>query len=472
VSKPNGKVRICGDFKSLNQQISIDQHPIPRLDELLNKLRGGKHFSKLDLADAYLQLELDDNAKKLCVINTPFGLFRYNRMCFGIASSPAQFQRCMDTMIADLPGVAAYLDDLIVTGSSETEHWANLEKLLARLQEYGLRIRREKCEFFKTSVEYLGHTIDKDGKRPSHSAIAAIEQLPRPQNIQQLQAFLGKVNYYGRFIENLATKAAPLYQFLHKDATFNWSKECDDAFLSLRNIIIHATQLTHYDDSKPLILATDASSYGLGATILQVEDGVEKPIAHASKTLNGHQKNYSQIEKEALSIIYGVTKFKQYLYGRNFTLVTDHKPLVAMFSPDRNVPVLTAQRLQRWALTLMAYQYKISYKRTTEHGNADGLSRLPMGPDSKFDEQEKLESVEISHVIGEELEASPLDSRTIREETIKDPILQVIAKWILQGTWPDKLSHEQIHFRPYWNMRDSLFVYNDTILVQRDNLHT
>jgi transposase InsO family protein len=469
VSKPNGKVRICGDFKMLNQQISVDQHPLPKLDELLDKLRGGVVYSKVDLADAYLQLELQDDAKKLCVINTPFGLYRYNRMCFGVASSPAQFQRCMDTMIADLPGVAAYLDDLIVTGSTQESHWKNLDKLLARLQEYGFRIRRDKCEFFKDSVEYLGHIIDKDGKRPSTSAIEAIEQLPRPQNIQELQAFLGKINYYGRFISSLSTKAAPLYKFLHKDAEFEWSSECDQAFTTLKNDVIQATQLTHYDESKPLILATDASQYGIGAALMQAIDGVERPIAHASKTLNDHQKKYSQIEKEALSIIYGVTKYRQYLYGRKFTLVTDHQPLVAIFSPDKNVPVLTAQRLQRWALTLMAYQYDIRYKSTDKHGNADGLSRLPHGPDSQFDEQELRDSVEVSHVIQEGIGSCLLDSKLVRLETQKDSSMQDVMNWIKTGTWPTKLSANQEHLRPFWNMRMSLFIHDDILLLQRDD---
>ena len=153
------------------------------LDSLLEKLQGGKFYSKIDLADAYLQIELDDESKKLCVINTPFGLYQYNRMCFGIASSPAQFQRCMDSMIIDLPEVVAYLDDIIVTGKSEEEHWFNLQNLLQRLSDYGFSIKESKCEFFKTSVEYLGHVIDEKGKHPSNSAIEAIKLLKKPENV-------------------------------------------------------------------------------------------------------------------------------------------------------------------------------------------------------------------------------------------------------------------------------------------------
>jgi hypothetical protein len=457
VSKPNGKVRICGDFKMLNKHISVDQHPLPKLDELMEKLTGGERYTKIDLADAYLQLKLDDEARKLCVINTSFGLFRYNRMCFGVASSPAQFQRCMDTMIADLPGVGAYLDDIIVTGSTSEQHWANLERLLSRLQDYGFRIRQEKCAFFQESVEYLGYCIDKEGKKPSSSAITAIEKLPIPQNLQEVKAFLGKINYYGRFINDLASKAAPLNRLLCKGAKFEWSDDCNKAFNKLKSDIIRTTKLTHYDERSPLILATDASQYGIGATLSMATNGTERPIAHASKTLNEHQRNYSQIEKEGLSIIFGVTKFRQYLFGRRFTLITDHEPLVAIFSPDKKIPVLTAQRLQRWALTLMAYQYDIRYKPTQHHGNADGLSRLPQGPDLAFDRQEQEESEEISHLIQEEVANSPLDVSMIQQETVKDPLLQTVVGWIESGSWPQKLPDTLAQLRPYWNMKGSLF---------------
>jgi len=267
VNKPDGRIRICGDFKALNRNIQVDQHPLPTLDSLMENLQGGRYYSKIDLADAYLQIELEETAKKLCVINTPFGLFQYNRMCFGIASSPAQFQRCMNRMISGLPRVAAYLDDLIVTGSSEQEHQDNLTRLLQRLSEYGFIIKSEKCEFFKDSVEYLGHIIDKDGKRPSDSSVEAIKLLKRPQNLQELQAFLGKINYYGRFINNLSEKAHPLHALLKKSVEFNWTDACEKAFKLLKNDIINATKLSHFDESKPLILATDASQYGVGAAL-------------------------------------------------------------------------------------------------------------------------------------------------------------------------------------------------------------
>ena len=174
------------------------------------------------------------------------------------------------------------------------------------------------------------------------------------------------------------------------------------------------------------------------------EDGHERPIAHASKTLTEMQKAYSQIEKEALSIIYGVTKFNQFLYGRHCTLVTDHKPLLAIFSPDKKIPLLTAQRLQRWALTLMAFQYDIRYKPTDQHGNADGLSRLPMGPDSTFDKFETRVNAEIVHVISKTLDGFPLTHEEIRESSKKDVNCDLVKKYLLSGDWPSKTPNKEL----------------------------
>ena len=466
VNKPNGKVRICGDFKPLNRHIQVDQHPIPTLDILMDKLQGGKFYSKIDLADAYLQIELDDEAKKLCVINTPFGLYQYNRMCFGLASSPAQFQRLMDTLIAGLPGVAAYLDDLIITGATEKEHWENMELLIQKLSEYGLRIKLEKSAFFQNSVEYLGFIIDKDGKRPSKLSVEAVKKLKIPENVTEVQAFLGKINYYRCFIKNLAELANPLYMLLKKDCEFKWTSDCESAFQKLKNEIINATKLSHYDSSKPLILATDASNKGIGAVLMQKHNGIEKPIAHASKTLTETQRRYSQIEREALAIIFGVKKFHQFLFGRKFCLVTDHKPLVSIFSPDKHFPVLTAQRLQRYAIILMAYQFEIQFKPTKDHGNADGLSRLTTQTDAEFDKFEQRENTEILCNIGEATDGLPLTHAQIQDETLKDSVLKSVLLFTRRGSWPNfsRLSADLI---PFYNQKKSLCIVDDMLLLQR-----
>ena len=245
---------------------------------LLEKLKHRQFYSKIDHADAYLQFELDEDAKKV-VINTPFGLYQYHGRCFGEASSPAQFQRFMDTMISELPGVAAYLDDLIITGSIETEHWENLERLIQKLNEYELHVKLDKSVFFQSSVKYFGYIIDKIGKRPLKFSVEAIKNLKRPENDSEIQAFLGKINYYRYFVKNLAEVAQPLYELLKKICVFEWTSDCEIAFQTLKNEMINATQLSHFNPDKLLILATDASNRGIGAVLLQEREGIKTPLA-------------------------------------------------------------------------------------------------------------------------------------------------------------------------------------------------
>ena len=218
VRKPGGKVRICGDFKvTVNPLLKNDVYPLPLPEELVHKLNGGTQFTKLDLADAYLQIRLDENSKQLVVLNTHQGLYRYKRMPFGLSCAPAIFQRIIEQTLADIPGVACYLDDIIVTGKTEKEHLTNLQKTLDRLKESGLRLRKSKCSFLQTSVVYLGHIIDKDGVRPQTDKVEAIQKMPLPKDQKELRSFLGMVNYYDRFIPGLATKCACLNDLLHKD---------------------------------------------------------------------------------------------------------------------------------------------------------------------------------------------------------------------------------------------------------------
>ena len=265
VMKRNGTVRICGDYRiTANLACPIDPYPLPRVEELLANLAGGKRFSKLDMSQAYLQLPLDDESKELVTVNTHKGLFQYNRLPFGIASAPAIFQRCMESLFQGI-GVAVYIDDILVTGSSIEEHLQNLDKVLGRLESAGLRLNKSKCFFLRPSIEYLGHVIDEEGLHPTEEKVKAIREAPRPKNIAELRSFLGIINYYSRFLPNLSTRLASLYQLLHKDTTWSWKDEQDEAFLAAKEALQNDSLLIHYDSYKPLILACDASQYGLGA---------------------------------------------------------------------------------------------------------------------------------------------------------------------------------------------------------------
>ena len=377
VPKSDGSVRICGDYKvTINPVLQVDQYPVPKAEDLFATLAGGQKFSKLDLSHAYQQVLLEEGSRKFVTVNTHKGLYQFNRLPFGVASAPAIFQQTMEKILQGLSGVTVYIDDILVTGRNDREHLDALEKVLQRLSSFGLRLKRKKCFFMQPSVEYLGYIVDKDGLHATTAKIEAIVNAPKPRNVQELRSFLGLVNYYGKFICHLSTLLQPLNHLLCKNVTWKWSGECQKAFDELKTQLASSDVLVHYDPSRPLKLDCDASSYGVGAVLSHVfPDGLERPVAYASKTLTQSERGYSQLEKEALSLVYGVNKFHQFIYGRRFTLVTDHKPLTTILSPKKGLPTLAAARLQRWAIRLAAYQYDIEFRSTEKHCNADGFSR-------------------------------------------------------------------------------------------------
>ena len=263
--------------------------------------------------------------------------------------------------------------------------------------------------------------------------MAAIVQAPTPTNLQELRSFLGLLNYYGKFIPNLATILHPLNELLQADRRWKWSEECAEAFQLAKKQLASSQLLTHYDPSLPIQMAADASAYGVGAVISHTfPDGMERPVAFASRTLSATERNYAQLEKEALSFVFGVKKFHQYLYGRRFTLIMDHKPLTAILGPKRGIPSLAAARLQRWALLLSAYDYAIQYKSTNHHCNADGLSRLPLpSPD-----QPSRREVSVFNM--GQAQALPVIFQDIQTATRQDKIPSKVFTYVQNG-WPTQV---------------------------------
>lgn len=454
IPKTNGEVRICGDYKvTINPWLEVDKYPLPKTQDLFAKLAGGRYFTKLDLTQAYQQVELDEESKQYLTINTPKGLYRLNRLPYGVASSPAIFQRIMDQVLQGLKRVVCYLDDILITGTTEAEHWKNVEQVLERLQDRGVRVNKDKCAFCQPSVTYLGHRIDREGLHPIQDKVTAIANAPTPKNVTELRAFLALLTYYGKFMDNLSTIIKPMTELLQKDKPWTWSTKCQEAFEKAKNQLTSDAVLTHFDPQLPLLLACDASAYGLGAVIAhRMPDGSERPIAYASRTLSKTEINYSQIEKEALGIIFGILKFRDYLYGRKFILVTDHQPLVKILGPTTGVPALAAARLQRWALLLSAYQYDIVYKPSLQHANADGLSRLPLKGDAPKSNPEYRVSW---------LETMPVSAKDIKREIDKDRVLTKV-RYFTQSGWPKHVSDEAL--RPYWNRREELTIEADCVL--------
>ena len=298
----------------------------------------------------------------------------------------------------------------------------------------------------KPTVEYFAFVVDRNGIHPSPRKVQAIHEVQVPENPTVLKSFLGMVNYYRRFIPDMATLAHPLNGLLPEKIPWQWTKQCQEAFLKLKRILQSAPLLAHYDPKKPVRLAVDASSFGLGAVLSHIsEDGEEKPIAFASRTLSQSERNYSMIEKEALAIIFGVKKFHQYLFGRRFTLLTDHKPLTYILGPKLGIPALAASRLQRWPIQLAAYTYDMEYRASKYHGNADALSRLPRETTEEADDW-SMEGDQINRV---QIERIPIITASrIREATRGDPVLSHVLHFVLHG-WPaEENTPEELRYYP------------------------
>ena len=405
-----------------------------------------------------MQIELDEESKKYLDINTHKGLYRVNRLPYGVASAPAIFQQIMDQILPKLPHVVCFIDDILVSGRSEAEHLANLDAVVGKLQQYGLRLKLKKCKFFEKSVEYLGQIVSKEGIHPSQKKIEAILKVDPPEDQTQLRSFLGMVNHYGKFVKFLSDLSAPLNRLLRKDTTWEWTSECQESFEKVKEALTSTKVLAHYNSELPVGLACDASS--VGVLFHRYENGTELPIAYASKSLTPAERNYSQIEREALSIIYGVKKFHQYLYGRHhFLLLTDHKPLLTIFGEKKGIPV---SRLQRWAIILAAYTYTIEYIPTKEHGNADCLSRLPMETDPNFEKYHSQQGI-VNQIQEGKLANLPISADEVRKATENDPVLQDVVEMVRRG-WPTKRKEVSLRLQPYFDRCLQLSIQDGCIL--------
>jgi hypothetical protein len=459
------KLRICGDYSvGINDQLADHRHPLPLPEELMQRLGGGFGYSKVDLADAYNQIKLAPESQRRLALSTHRGVLLQKRLPFGIKSAPGYFQEIMENLTSDLPGVAVFQDDILISGKDAADHLSNLERLLKRLKDKGLRCRREKCLFAQPTVEYLGHKLSAEGIEKG-SKVEAVTKMPPPTDVSSLKSFLGSVQFYGKFIPNLATMAEKLYRLTKKATPWKWGTEEQEAFQQLKDVLSSDTVLVHFDPEKPVGLACDASNVGIGAVLFhRYPDGSERPIANVSKTLTTAERNYSQIHKEALAIIFGLKKFYQFLYGRHFTLVTDHKPLTTLFGPKKGTPLLAANRLARWALWLNQFDYTIEYRETAKHGNADALSRLPAGDDKDFDREESGEDVDMVCAIRVlSLQVKPLDANVLRQESGKDPAISTLMRYTREG-WPQRHAEMDEEVRQFQKLSNSLSVCNGCLV--------
>ena len=365
----------------------------------------------------------------------------------------------MDNLVKGIPYTATYLDDILVTGRTDDEHVANLDTVLQRIYDSGLRLRADKCQFMVPEVSYLGFKVDKNGLHPLPDKIIPILELPEPTNMAELQSFLGMATYYSRFLPNLASTLAPLYDLLKKNSPWQWGKRQQASYKQAKELLASPKFLIHYSLDLPLVLSVDASPYGLGAVISHRVQGVDRPIAFASRTLTCAEKNNAQLDKEALAVVFGVTKFKRYVFGREFTITTDHKPLLGLLGEGKPIPETASARMQRWALTLQGYRYKLIFVPGKENVNADALSRLPL-PLPTTQHVVTPAPPETVHLM-EHLADSPVTPKMIRTWTERDPLLSRIRAYTQYG-WPETC--EDGDSKPYFLRRRELSLQDGCLL--------
>lgn len=353
-------------------------------------------------------------------------------------------------MFEDMEGVEVIVDDILVWGENEEQHNQRLKRVLERVREKNIKLNSGKCTFTAQEVKYMGHILTAEGIKPDPEKVEAVRKMQKPTNKTELQIYLGMVTYLGKFIPQLSTVTAPLRILLEKTTEWSWMEEQDKSFEKLQKMVTEAPVLKYYDASKPVKLSTDASSCGIGAVLFQDEC----PIAYASKAFTDTQKRYAQIEKELAAIMFGCDKFYQYLFGREFEVETDHKPLeTIMKKPLAETPL----RLQKMLLRLQKYNMTVKYKKGKELYVADALSRNFL---KDTDENEDKDDIQVCAVMCLPIAAARLQE--ILTETEKDSTLTAVKKFILQG-WPDKRSETPDETKVYWDYKSEMTVEDGLI---------
>lgn len=305
---------MCVDLREPDKAIVVDSYPIPHIEELFSQLRGAVLFSTINLANAYHQVPLHEDSRDLTAFITHEGLFSYKRVCYGLASAPAAFQKLMSTILKDVPGVQCYLDDVIVFGDSTASHDAHLSTVLHKLREAGLCLNEQKCKFRQEKLTFLGHTISKEGLMPDNSHLEAIRNAPPPLDASTLRSFLGLTAWYAKFIPNFAAVVKPMRDVLRANSDFTWTIKAQKSFQKVKELIAQTSALALFDPALPTIVTTDTSDYSIGGVLTQLHpDKSERTVAFASRALTATERKYSVVEKEAIACIWTTERWRTYL---------------------------------------------------------------------------------------------------------------------------------------------------------------
>ena len=460
VPKKTGDVRICADYKKLNVAIKRERYLIPTLDDVLYKLKGSKVYSKLDAVSGFHQLKLDDNSAKLTTFITPFGRYYYKRLPFGISSAPEIFQRTMETILEGQNNVICYFDDILVYSDNEQDHKIHLQQTVDKLNNANLKLNEEKCEFFKDEIEFLGFVINEHGSKPDPKKIMAIQQMPEPSNLDDVRRLLGMVNFLGRYIPNLSHTIRPISELLEKKKAWTWGPSQSKAFEQIKKLLSDPPILAFYDPKKPTTVSSDSSSYGIAGVLFQNHNGVQRPVAYCSRTLTSTERNYAQIEKELLAVVWSCERFHRYLVGlEHFQIETDHKPLIPLINTKdlSETPI----RCQRMLMRMLRFKVTATYTPGKHMLTADHLSRSPLSESEENKFQEEI----FCHVHSITSNWSTTDNRLqkIREGTQKDINLKYAFDYTIQG-WPFYKEDVKLAAREFFGVRGELSVVDGLLL--------
>ena len=453
VHKPNDKLRICIDPKYLNAALKRSVYMMPTIEDILPQLSKAKVFSTADATHGFNHLCLDDESAELTTFETPFGRYRWKRLCFGISPAPEIFQARMHQLLEGLSGVACIADDILVYGCGDTveealvDHDSNMIALLNRCRERDLHLNKDKLQVNRETTTFMGHELTRDGLRPDRRKIKAIADMPPPTDRPALMRLLGLATYLAKFVPNFSQVTAKLRELLVKDVEYRWDDVIHGAALrQLKDMLVTSPVLQYYDVKKPTVIQSDASSFGLGCAILQ--DG--KPVEYASRS---SFSIYAQIEKEMLSIYYAMDRFHSYVYGRAVTIETDHKPLIAIVKkPLTSAP----KRLQRMLLRMQKYDFTLVYKPGSQMLIADALSRAPLSDQTPTDFKEDLAALaDEEQQQALRMVASKATIDLIKRAAATDDQYELLRRQIAIG-WPDNAAELPAALREFTTFSDEL----------------
>jgi hypothetical protein len=439
VKKKDGSLRMCADYKAhLNNNICTETYPLPHFEEIFAGMGEARFFAKIDLKSAYWQILLDEESQELSTINTSLGLYRVLRLQMGMKNSAAIFQRTMEQVLDGLNGVVCYQDDLLVHAETQEQLKDRLRALKERLHERGFTVNVEKSTEMATSLEFLGFLITEKGIQPSDEHVAKLRKMQPPKNSAELETAVGLFNFFGRMIPQYAEKVRVLNELRTQKPKFDWKSDHQRAFEQILSDLTSPPVLKPYSLNKEATLTTDASGHQIGACLTQEGN----PVIFISRKLTKAEMNYSNIEREALALVWGVQRLRHLLLGRQFTLVTDHKPLEVLFGQNHALPKTASARITRWAISIMAFDYQITYKSGVMIPHADALSRLTI-----FEDPESKEGTVFYTV--DDFGQSPLSMDRLTADLNLDKVALGVIRRIITGRWSGCSSAEKV-FKREW----------------------